>query len=56
MTILIIIGIAILIIAVTLICWINYSYRDIWRREDAAFQVPEWNEYDNYEYNEPLDR
>lgn len=56
MTILIIIGLIILIVAVTFICWLNYSYRDVWRCEDTTLQVPEWNEYDDYEYNEPLDR
>ena len=52
MAILIIIGITIFIVAVALIILLNYSYRDIWRRENAAFKVPEWNEYDTYKYEE----
>ena len=56
MTILIIIGITILVVAIALIILLNYSYHDIRRREDATFQVPEWNEYDTYKYEEHLDR
>ena len=56
MIILIIIGLIILIGSITLICWLNYSYRDLWRCEDTTFQTPEWNEYDTIEYNEPLER